>query len=265
MNDHELAAHLAERAGALLLEMRAEAAVAAGDEDAAWTLAKKADAASNDYLIEQLRTLRPLDAILSEESSDSADRLSAQRVWIIDPVDGTYEFARSLPEFAVHVALWDADQQSLIAGAVSIPNHNLVWSTGDNPLDLDVVPVGRPLTIVTSPREPQSTVDQLVAALNPIAAERGMTGVEVIHAGSVGGKLHQILADAADVYVSTVGFYEWDSAAPCSIALHHGLAMTDITGRPLTFNQMPPRTPSFMASRPWLADIVRAALVRAGD
>lgn len=260
MNDHELAIHLAREAGRMLLGVREEAAVPEGDDAAAKALANRGDSESNDWLLEQLREHRPEDAVLSEEAQDSSARLGAKRVWIIDPVDGTYEYARSLPEFAVHIALWDNEAAEFIAGAVSIPNHDLVWSTADEPGEVDVKVQGRPLMIIASPREPKEMVEKLRSGLREFAAEHGYAGIEVMNCGSVGGKVHQILTGKADVYVSSVGFFEWDSAAPTAIASHHGLRVTQLTGERLTFNHMPPRTPSFLAARPWLHAAAVAAL-----
>jgi len=261
MNDHELAVFLADAAGKRLLQIREEAAVAQGDESAAAALAKVGDSRANDFLLEQLAAFRPDDAVLSEEALDSEARLTSNRVWIIDPVDGTYEYARSQPEFAVHVALWDNVESEFIAGAVSIPNHDLVWSTDDEPRDMNVLHIDRPLMIIASPREPETTIIKLREGLAEIAEAHGFPGIAVMNCGSVGGKVHQILSGVADVYVSSVGFFEWDSAAPAAVALHHGLQVEAIAGAALTFNRMPPRTPSFLCARPWLFDAARTALL----
>lgn len=261
MNDHELAIYLAREAGRMLLTWRAETEVPVGDNVAAKALAVLGDRRSDDWLQAELATHRPGDAILSEESDDqTALRLGSERVWIIDPVDGTYEYARSLPEFAVHIALWHAGEQRLIAGAVSIPNHDLVWSTADEPILTDTHHTSRPLTIIASPREPQEMVDLLRAGLEETAASHGYSGIEVINCGSVGGKVHQILTGVADVYLSSVGFNEWDSAAPAVIATHHGLIVTHADGSKMTFNNERPKTPSFLAARPWLHAAALAAL-----
>jgi 3'(2'), 5'-bisphosphate nucleotidase len=260
MNDHELAIYLAREAGKYLLKIRSENIVSAGDEVAAKELAKIGDSKSNDWLLEQLKIHRPEDAVLSEEAADADTRLSATRVWIIDPVDGTYEYARSLPEFAVHIALWDSAAQEFIAGAVSIPNHDLVYATSDTPIDVDIKVANRPLMIIASPREPIEMVEKLRSGLLPFALENGYSDIQVMNCGSVGGKVYQILTEKADVYVSSVGFFEWDSAAPTAIGLHHGLQVTKLDGEKLTFNHMPPRTPSFLAARPWLHAAAVAAL-----
>src|SRR5947207_10284986 len=117
MDDHELAAHATRRAAELLVELRAAGASGADG-----------DLRSNDVILELLAKERREDAVLSEESKDSAERLSAQRVWIVDPLDGTREFGEpGRIDWAVHVALWERGQ--LTAGAVALPAQGQVLST----------------------------------------------------------------------------------------------------------------------------------------
>ena len=101
MSDHTLAVDLAHRAGALLLEVRAELVAAGADER---TIKDAGDLRSHDWLMERLATLRPNDAVLSEEGKDDQARLSFARAWIIDPLDGTREFSEIRDDWAVHVA-----------------------------------------------------------------------------------------------------------------------------------------------------------------
>ncbi|MEY4322892.1 MAG: hypothetical protein RL410_673 [Actinomycetota bacterium] len=258
MNDHELAVFLADTAGKRLIALRNETEIDFSDRAATAAFEKVADKAANDYLIEQLKSLRPGDSILSEESPDSEVRLSANRVWIIDPVDGTKEYSRNEPEFAVHVALWQSG--ALIAAAIAIPNHDFVWSTLDAPLQVHAQEIDRPLMIVASHRETAATIERLERHLSHYADEHGFAGVAVMHCGSVGGKVHQLLAGVGDVYVSSVGFYEWDSAAPTAVALHHGFAVSDFSGAQLTFNAMPPKTDSYIVTHPWLYETVLHAM-----
>ena len=100
-DDHALAADLADRAGRLLLSLRAKG----GDADA---LRKAGDRTSHEFLMAELAKARPADAVLSEEGIDSNARLTADRVWIVDPLDGTREFGEpGRTDWAVHVALWE--------------------------------------------------------------------------------------------------------------------------------------------------------------
>src|SRR5829696_10436224 len=126
-SDHDLARDLAESAGALLLQVRSRAF-----DDAA---ARKAagDAESHGFLLDRLRALCPDDAVLSEEGADDAARLGADRVWIVDPLDGTREFSElDRSDWAVHVALWERGE--LTAGAVAIPAEGLTLNTGEVPV-----------------------------------------------------------------------------------------------------------------------------------
>ena len=106
---------MATEAGKLLLEVREELAEASQDERKA-----AGDKRSHDFLMAALAAERPGDAVLSEEGADDPIRLSADRVWIVDPLDGTREFSElGRDDWAVHVALWQSGE--LIAGAVALP------------------------------------------------------------------------------------------------------------------------------------------------
>ena len=113
MTDEELAAHLAEEAGRLLLEQRRGALL----EGAA--LGHVADKVANTLILTGLSEWRPGDAVLSEESPDDPARLARERVWIIDPLDGTREYSEGRPDWAVHVAL--AVDGVPRVGAVAVP------------------------------------------------------------------------------------------------------------------------------------------------
>ena len=126
-DDHLLARDLAEQAGRRLVELRARG----GDPD---VLRKAGDRQSHEFLIRELADRRPGDVVLSEEGADNPARLSARRVWIVDPLDGTREFGEpGRTDWAVHVALWERSGPSgpgdLFAGAVALPAQGIVLST----------------------------------------------------------------------------------------------------------------------------------------
>src|SRR5258708_7744029 len=122
-DDDRLAADLATEAGLRLLALRARG----GDPDA---LRRDGDRRSHEFLAAELARQRPGDALLSEEGADSPERLSASRVWIVDPLDGTREFGEpGRTDWAVHVALWEKGE--LTAGAVALPAQDRVLSTAD--------------------------------------------------------------------------------------------------------------------------------------
>ena len=201
------------------------------------------DARSHELLMSELHRERPGDAILSEEGADDLARLDAERVWIVDPLDGTREFGeRPRDDWAVHVALWERGR--LVAGAVARPARGDVLSTQDPPAR----PTGIPATIrlaVSRTRPPA-----FVTAL----AER--IGAELVPMGSAGIKAMAVLDDTVDAYVHAGGQYEWDSAAPVAVALSAGLHTSRIDGSPLAYNRKDPLLPDLLICRPEIAGLL---------
>src|SRR5210317_1612454 len=108
-SDAEVSRDVAQRAGQLLLKIRADFVAEHGevqDKETANKLRDQADASSNDLILDFLADARPGDSVLSEEAKDYSSRLESDRVWIVDPLDGTWEYGQNRPDFAVHVALW---------------------------------------------------------------------------------------------------------------------------------------------------------------
>ena len=117
-SDAELSRDVAQEAGRLLLDLRSSFGPV-DDKDAANALRKQADRTSHVRIMERLTAARPDDAILSEEGKDDDVRLSAERVWIVDPLDGTYEYGQGRADFAVHVALWQPERRGPVGAARS--------------------------------------------------------------------------------------------------------------------------------------------------
>jgi len=237
--DHEVAARLATEAGQLLLAVREELA------DATEADRKVAgDKRSHDYLMEALARERPDDAVLSEEGVDDPVRLSAQRVWIVDPLDGTREFSElGREDWAVHVALWQSG--ALVAGAVALPAQGVTLATPD-PAPLPAHS-GEPRIVVSRTRPPAVALqvrDQLNGTL--------------VEMGSAGAKVAAVIQGLADIYVHAGGQYEWDSAAPVAVARAAGLHTSRIDGSPLEYNRADPLLPDLVVCRPEYADAVLA-------
>lgn len=229
MSDADLAAHLAECAGRLLLEVRASGLFSAK------ALGKAGDQTANQFLVLAIREARPDDGLLSEESWCDGSRLGKSRVWIIDPVDGTREYGEQRTDWAVHVAL--AVDGVPAVGAVALPDLGLVIRS-DRP---HALPAARsPLRMVVSRTRP--------AAAAVTVAER--LGAELVPMGSAGAKAMAIIRGEADIYLHSGGQYEWDSCAPAAVALAHGLHASRIDGTPLSYNQQSdPHMPDLLICR----------------
>ena len=237
LDDHTLAAELATRAGRLLLAVRTRLAGSTAEQRR-----EAGDQESQEYLATALAHLRPSDAVLSEEATDSAARLSAERVWIIDPLDGTREFSElGRTDWAVHVALWR--RGDLVAGSVALPAQA---ATLTSPMITPpVASAGPPRVVVSRTRPPSVAID----------VQEQLKGT-LVAMGSAGAKAMAIVQGLADVYVHAGGQYEWDSAAPVAVARAAGLHTSRIDGSPLRYNQPNPYLPDVLICRPELAEAV---------
>jgi 3'(2'), 5'-bisphosphate nucleotidase len=239
LSDHEVAARLATEAGRLLLGVREELADATEAERKA-----AGDKRSHDYLMDALARERPGDAVLSEEGVDDPVRLSAERVWIVDPLDGTREFSElGREDWAVHVALWQSG--ALVAGAVALPAQGVTLATPD-PTPPPAY-AGEPRIVVSRSRPPAIAL-QVRDRLNGT----------LVAMGSAGAKVAAVVQGLADVYVHAGGQYEWDSAAPVAVARAAGLHTSRIDGSPLEYNRPDPLLPDLVVCRPEYADAVLA-------
>lgn len=252
----DLARSVASAAGELLVQIRTQAGPIDGQDKAALKeLRDSADRAAHNLIVEQL-TLAEGDALLSEEGVDDEERLSARRVWIVDPLDGTWEYGQNRADFGVHIALWDMQTKHMVLGVVDLPAQGLVRTSGDLEAELPMLPGDRPLRIVASRNRPPAELEAICARL---AARIGQP-VEVVNVGSVGAKVNEILSGRAEAYLHDTGFYEWDLAAPLAVAHHYGLACDHWDGSAVDFNLMPPFVKNVFVSHPAIAEDLRASL-----
>ncbi|MEP9394010.1 3'(2'),5'-bisphosphate nucleotidase CysQ [Gordonia sp. VNQ95] len=231
LSDAELAARIAAGAGEILLGVRS------GGLLGGRLLGDAGDALAQAWIGTVLQRHRPRDAVLSEEAVDVGDRMSADRVWIIDPLDGTSEFAAGSSHFAVHVAL--TRHGVVTDAAVSLPATGELFRTD---------------TVDPPPTQPSGR----------IATSRWGTSYEVavvaqrLHLrttpiGSAGAKAMAVVRGDADAYVHSGGQYEWDNAAPVGVALAAGLHCSRLDGSEIVYNQPQPYMPDFVICRPELA------------
>ncbi|MDX6244202.1 MAG: 3(2), 5-bisphosphate nucleotidase [Frankiales bacterium] len=246
ISDDELALALATESGQLLLDLRETM----GFEDPA-ALRDAGDSRSHELLMRRFAAERPDDAVLSEEGADDPVRLTADRVWIVDPLDGTREYGEpGRSDWAVHVALW-VRGPGLTVGAVALP------AAGD-PLATLLVPgeqpsrapyQGQPRIVVSRTRAPDW-----------VSAVAGRIGAVTVPMGSAGAKIAAVIRGDAEAYLHSGGQYEWDSAAPVAVALAAGLWCSRLDGTPLAYNEVNPYLPDLVVCRADLAPTVLAAV-----
>ena len=242
--DAQLATRLAVEAGRLLVEVRSRL-VSRGVSP--WSVRDAGDIAGQRFIAGELAAARPDDAVLSEEGLEDPRRFTADRVWIIDPLDGTNEYGEpGRHDWAVHIALWDRDH--LAAGAVSLPALDLVFSTDPAPTLPEVIRE-RPRLVTSRYRAPYAAV--LIA---------DALGCDAIRIGSAGAKAMSVVLGEADIYVHDGGMYQWDSAAPAAVAEAAGLFVSRIDGTPIVYNARDVWLPDFLVCRSDLADAVLKAL-----
>jgi 3'(2'), 5'-bisphosphate nucleotidase len=248
-DDHALARDLAAEAGRRLLDLRAPG----GEPD---LLRKAGDRLSHEFLTEALAASRPGDVVLSEEGADNQARLTASRVWIVDPLDGTREFGEpGRIDWAVHVALWQQTGPpgagELTAGAVALPAQGRVLSTA--------TPAGPP----PPPPEADARVRIVVSRTRAPRLVQDISDLikaELVPLGSAGAKVAAVVCGQADAYVHAGGFYEWDTAAPVAVARAAGCHASRIDGSPLAYNQVNLKMPDILVCRPALAGALLQAI-----
>ncbi len=244
VGDEVLAARLAEGAGALLLAAAADPLLAGPD------LGAVGDSVSHCWIATIVGRWRPDDGLLSEEGAAEPGRLKQDRVWIVDPLDGTREYAERRTDWAVHVALAVDGDPTL--GAVALPGLGLTLSSADE-VELPAAPDG-PLRIAVSRTRPPAVATSVAQRL----------GAELVPMGSAGFKAMAVVRGEVHAYLHAGGQYEWDSAAPVAVALGRGLHASRLDGSPLRYNQPDPLLPDLLVCRSDVADQVLQAVSDAG-
>ena len=204
-------------------------------------LGVEGDRIANAFIMETLRRERPADAILSEEEVNDVARCSVDRVWIVDPLDGTREYGEGRSDWAVHVAL--AVNGKAATGAVALPGLGLTLDSA-NPPALPATP--ERLRMLVSRTRPAAEAVAVADALD----------AELVPMGSAGAKAMAVVRGEADIYLHSGGQYEWDNCAPVAVAQAAGLHCSRIDGSPLTYNHENPWLPDLLICPVALADRV---------
>ncbi len=240
--DHELAARIASDTGDLLVRL-----IEGFSETRSWgRLEYEGDRAAHEHIVGELHRHRPDDAVLSEEGHDHRSRLDADRVWIVDPLDGSSDFGYS-PHWSVHVAL--VEKGVPVAGAVAVPGWDTTWATDPRPEPIMSRVGDRPRIVVARSR---SHNDGLVL-------QRALDA-EVYAVGSAGVKAMAVVRGEFDAYVHSGGLYEWDSCAPVAVARAAGLHCCRLDGSHLEFNKPDPWSPGLIISQPRMVDDLVAVM-----
>jgi 3'(2'), 5'-bisphosphate nucleotidase len=239
----QLACGLARAAGAILLRhyrspFLVEHKVNALDESEEVTAA---DREANELIVAGLQQEFPGDGILAEESTDNARRLEKDRVWLIDPMDGTKNFIAGNGEFAVQIGL--AIGGASVLGVVYQPVRDLLYRAARNrgawieeankpPARLQVSKQTEPSEmILTSSRSHRSP------RMAQVVTELGFK--KDLRSGSVGVKIGLISEQRADIYLHlSPGTKQWDTCGPEAILAEAGGRMTDLFGAPLRYNRV---------------------------
>jgi len=262
LTDAALAADLARDAGELLLQV--------WQEEGFWDpydLGDAGDKRANTLILDGLARERPADAVLSEEAVDDLSRVDADRVWIVDPLDGTWEFSTRRNDWAVHIALWQRDGGAglpptsgrgaglpatsghepggrITDAAVALPAFGEVYRT-----DTVTPPAPRgegPLRITASASRPPAVLWRLADQMD----------VELVRIGSAGAKAMAVVSGEVDAYLHAGGQWEWDSAAPAGVVRAAGLHASRLDGSPLMYNRRDPYLPDLLMCRQELAEVL---------
>lgn len=258
--DLAFAIDAAREAGARALAVRAEGR---------WegkTLGDVCDQACDGYLHGLLRGRYPDDGVLSEETVDTPARLGKSRVWIVDPLDGTKEYAQLRDDWGVHVALTVDGQCTL--GAVALPSQGRVFfgisQAGSERAGVE----GASALELVSGATPAAAAPRIAVSRShtPDWVERfaGEMGGTLAPAGSAGHKVCMLLAGDADVYVHKIGLKEWDTCAPEVLARSLGWHVCRLDGTAHRYNREDPRNHELVVCRPEVRGKVLGALERAG-
>jgi myo-inositol-1(or 4)-monophosphatase len=215
----------------------------------------QADMDVNSMLRDALSVLAPDAGWLSEETADNAERLQAQRVWIVDPIDGTRDYLAGKPGWAVSVALIDAGQPVL--GILAAPARNELWIAQAGK---GAHRNGRKLSaserrIFSGARVPADYLSEVDSDLS------------LVHKpNSIALRMGMVAANEADLLATVRWGNEWDIAAAALIAWEAGASVTDALGQPLVFNRPRPEAMGVLCCAPGIhGDAVARLNERARD
>jgi 3'(2'), 5'-bisphosphate nucleotidase len=249
LTDAQLAKDVARAAGDLLLDLRNDFSGDITD------LRNLGDAKAHALIVQLISESRPNDAILSEEAADDFARLSADRVWIVDPLDGTWEYGEGRWDWAVHIALWQRANDDITDAAIYLPATGQLFTT-DNPPPLPAWPVNSAKIVVSRTRPPKELV-RIQNELGELLKQSEIAdGLDLLEVGSAGAKTAALLTGDAQLYVHDGGLSEWDAAAPFAVAKATGLVVKHLDGSEIKYNKKQVKLAAVYLAEPKMAKLL---------
>ncbi|CAN5354779.1 3'(2'),5'-bisphosphate nucleotidase CysQ [soil metagenome] len=251
MSDLQLLIDAAREAGALMLARRGKVAMRRKPDGSPVT---DADLAVNALLLERLRGARPDYGWLSEETGDDSARLSARRVFVVDPIDGTTAYIKAMPWFAVSIAV--VEDGRAVAGAVFAPELDEFYAAeagGGATLN------GSPIrAAATEALEGAAFLASSAHPAHPVWRESNVSKCNALAL-----RMAKVAGGSSDAAVSLYPNNEWDLAAGAVICAEAGAAVCDPFGRALRCNKPKAKTPGRIAGAPKLLPLIleRAAAI----
>lgn len=190
----------------------------------------QADLEVDSFLKRELSALLPSAGWLSEETADAPERLAGGLIWLVDPIDGTRDFIRGRPGWAVSVAL--VSEGRPLIGLLDAPARDEFWlaeaARGATRNGLRLTASRR--TILAGARVPAQALSK---------ADLDLTLVD--QPNSIALRMAMVAADEADLVATLRWGFEWDVGAAALIAREAGAAVSDALGQPLAYNKPDPR------------------------
>lgn len=250
-DDLSLLIAVARRAGEIALEHRAAGLHV--QSKAGGSPVTSGDLAVNDFLLETLRAARPGYGWLSEESADDPARLAQDRVFVVDPIDGTVAYMKGRPWWSVALAV--VEQGEPIAAVVHAPALDETFSAvAGQGAHLD----GRSIHASDADRLEDASMLADAALLERPIWEEPWPVMRLERRNSIAYRMALVGAGAFDAAISLGAKWDWDLAAGALIASEGGAVATDHAGRPLRFNRPVPQQASLVCAAPGLHPLIIA-------
>ena len=219
----------------------------------------EADFASDSFLKKELLALLPEAGWLSEETKDSPDRLAKEFVWCVDPIDGTKEFIMGIPEFTISVALVQN----------GLPVVAVIFNPDTNELYAAAKGAGFFFNGVKQSASQRTELTGAVIDASRSERKRGEfemfeADMEIRTVGSIAYKNARVASGQCDATWSRGPKNEWDICAGVLLVQEAGGTVTDLSNRPMTFNQSHPKVNGIIADNGVLHDQIIAAIAPYG-